>query len=76
MQNSKKQLQKNDCKSFVNSGKLYIVKNEKNDIQATVEVNKNILGALNSFFLKTGFAVDYKKALVNPLNLISKRCSK
>ena len=55
MQNSKKQLQKNDCKSFVNSGKSYIVKNEKNDIQATVEVNKNIVGALNFFCFKDGF---------------------
>ena len=63
---------KNDCKSFINSRKSYIVKKKKNDIQATVEVNKNILGALNSFGLKTGFSKDYKKALENPLNLISK----
>ena len=35
-----------------------------------VEVNRNILGALNSYSLKTGRAVDYKKALTFPLSPI------
>ena len=33
-----------------------------------MEVNRNILGALNSFCLKTGVAVDYEKALQYPLS--------
>ena len=41
---------------------------KKNGAQATVEVNRNILGALNSFSLKTNVAVDYEKALKYPLN--------
>ena len=58
---------KNDCKRFNQSKKTCTVKN-KTGGQATVEVNRNILGALNSFSLKTGVAVDYKKALGYPLN--------
>ena len=37
-------------------------------MHVTVEVNRNIFGALNPFSLKTGVAVDYKKALMYPLN--------
>lgn len=60
-------ISKNDCKQFKEAKKTCIVKS-KTGGQATVEVNRNILGALNSFSLKTGVAVDYKKALVYPLN--------
>ena len=40
----------------------------QNGVQATVEVNRNILCSLNSFCLKTGIAVDYTKALQYHLN--------
>ena len=60
-------ISKNDCKRFKEAKKTWVVKN-KTGGQATVEVNRNILGALNSFSLKTGVAVDYQKALVCPLN--------
>lgn len=59
-------IKKNDCKSFKSSKVKYVVK--KNGVQGTVEVNRNILGALNSFSLKTNVAVDYKKALKYPLS--------
>ena len=59
-------IKKNDCKSFKSSKVKCVVK--KNGVQGTVEVNRNILGALNSFSLKTNIAVDYKKALKYPLS--------
>ena len=59
-------IKRNDCKSFNSTKKKCVVK--KNGVQATVEVNRNILGALNSFSLKTNVAVDYKKALKYPLS--------
>ena len=59
---------KNDCKSFMNLKKSCIVKNKKNDDQVTMEVNRNILGALKSFCLKKVISVEYKKALGYPLN--------
>ena len=59
---------KNDCKSFKGLKKTCIVKNKKTGAQTTVEANRNILGALNSFSLKTGIAVDYRKALKYSLN--------
>ena len=58
---------RNNCKSFSDSKKTCVI-NSKSGAQATIEVNRNILGALNSFSLKTGIAVNYKKALAYPLN--------
>ena len=62
-----KAITKNNCKSFKNSRKACTVKS-KRGAQETVEVNRNIFGALNSFSLKTGVVIDYKKALMYPLN--------
>ena len=63
-----KAIAENHCKSFLNSKKSCIAKNKKYGAQAKVEVNINIIGALNSFCLKTGIAVDYKKAFKFPIN--------
>ena len=60
------EIKRNKNQSFSSSKKKCVVK--KNGVQATVEVNRNILGALNSFSLKTNVAVDYRKALKYPLN--------
>ena len=64
-----KPIRKNDCKSFKNSSKTCKIKGI-DGIPTVVEVNRNILGALTSFSLKTGFAVDFKKALQYPLSPI------
>ena len=50
-----KPIRKNDCKSFKNSSKTCKIKG---------------IDALTSFSLKTGFAVDFKKALQYPLSPI------
>ena len=63
-----KAITKNYCKSFMNLKKSCIVKNKKKGVQATMEVNRNILAALKSFCLKRGISVEYKKALGYPLN--------
>lgn len=64
-----KTIRKNDCKSSMNLKIYCIFKNQQNGIQTTLEVNKNILGALNFFCFKTAIVVNHKKALEYPLNL-------
>lgn len=53
---------------FMNSKKSWILKNNKNGVQATMAVNKNILRTLKSFRLKTGIVTGYKKAFEYPFN--------
>jgi hypothetical protein len=58
---------KNNYKNFRNSSKTFKVKN-KDGTYTIAEVNRNILGALASYSLKTGTAVDFEKALQYPLS--------
>ena len=70
--NNKKKLHdplpRNKRKTFIDSVKTFIIKRDK--VATTVEVNRNILGALLSFLAKASKPRDFDAELTYPLSAI------
>ena len=58
----------NKTRTFKNSAKTYAVVKDK--VKTTVEINRNILGALLSFSAKANQPIDFDSALSYPLSPI------
>ena len=61
-------LPRNKTRTFKNSAKTYVIVKDK--VKTTVEINRNILGALLSFSAKANQPIDFDSALSYPLSPI------
>ena len=61
-------LPRNKCKSFKNSTKVLVI--SKNKKETTVTVNRDILASMVKLSLKSGFPVDFDRALQYPMSPI------